>query len=106
MIEFKKYMDVPYSFTGCCKIIEFDSIRYYKDGLIHREDGPALLYKGNKEWYINGYLHREDGPAIIYNSGKTYFYYKGNEYDNNFTIKTWKKFIENLKREEELKIFL
>lgn len=39
--------------------------RYFVDGLLHREDGPAVVTKiGGKSWYKNGKLHREDGPAI------------------------------------------
>jgi len=38
---------------------------WYKNGELHREDGPAIEYaNGNKFWYKNGELHREDGPAI------------------------------------------
>ena len=33
--------------------------RRYKDNILHREDGPAIMYKdGRKVWYINGNLHR------------------------------------------------
>jgi len=38
---------------------------WYKDDLLHREDGPAVeLTGGIKMWYKNGARHREDGPAI------------------------------------------
>jgi|SRR5690606_16973430 len=38
---------------------------WYKNGLLHREDGPAREYAdGDKYWYLNGILHREYGPAI------------------------------------------
>ena len=36
-----------------------------EDGVLHREDGPALVWKGLQAWYLNGVLHREDGPAIM-----------------------------------------
>lgn len=36
---------------------------YYKQGLLHRDDGPAV--EGiNKVWFVNGKRHREDGPAV------------------------------------------
>ena len=40
---------------------------YYKlDGLLHRSNGPAVLYNGgSEEWYFKGKLHRLDGPAVI-----------------------------------------
>lgn len=45
-------------------------IRTYADGVIHREDGPAIIdIFGNFWWLTNGELHREDGPAIIYSDG-------------------------------------
>ena len=41
-----------------------DRTIYTLNGVIHREDGPAIEYhNGDKLWYINGHLHREDGPA-------------------------------------------
>jgi hypothetical protein len=40
------------------------TIEYYKNGLLHRENGPAIIYAdGRKKWYQNGHLHRLDGPA-------------------------------------------
>jgi hypothetical protein len=39
---------------------------WYKNGLLHREDGPALISRYTKRWYINGRLHREDGPAVYH----------------------------------------
>jgi hypothetical protein len=39
--------------------------RWYLDGLLHREDGPAVLYPdGGREWWRFGQLHRDRGPAI------------------------------------------
>jgi len=46
---------------------ESDFTEEYRDesGLLHKEDGPALVGKnGSKEWWIHGKRHREDGPAI------------------------------------------
>lgn len=46
-------------------INEFGSKRWYLNGKIHREDGPAVEYdSGDKFWYKKGTLHREDGPAV------------------------------------------
>lgn len=56
---------------------------YYKDGKLHREDGPALLsdrdcfilinrithfhvLKGTVIWAQKGEIHRENGPAVIH----------------------------------------
>lgn len=44
--------------------------RWYLNGQLHREDGPAVIWAdGNQEWYRNGLRHREDGPALIYANG-------------------------------------
>ena len=38
--------------------------RWYKNGRLHREDGPAIEYAdGTKAWYFYGEMHREGGPA-------------------------------------------
>jgi len=42
---------------------------YYSDKemkIRHRVDGPAVEYKhGDEQWYRDGKLHREDGPAKV-----------------------------------------
>lgn len=44
---------------------------YYKDGNLHREDGPAVEFlNGTKEWYLKGKLYWVDGPAIERTSGQ------------------------------------
>ena len=51
--------------------------RYYLNGKLHRDDGPAVIryYRnGNirvKEYHLNGKLNREDGPDIIYYDEKS-----------------------------------
>ena len=51
------------------RIVTDDTGRLYyynSDGLLHREDGPAILYPGGYQaWFQNGKLHREDGPAVV-----------------------------------------
>ncbi len=48
--------------------------RWYLNGKLHREDGPAVEYaNGSKSWYLNGDLHRKDGPAIEYANGTKYW---------------------------------
>lgn len=48
-----------------CIIDKDDKIWRNKNGLCHREDGPAIeCANGTKFWYKNGLKHREDGPAI------------------------------------------
>jgi len=102
--EFELQGDVPKDFTGICKIKDIKQTRYYKDGLLHREDGPAAIkedgsnwwwsingkphredghavqYNGNKHWYQHGERHREDGPAIEYANGSKSWYIEGESY--------------------------
>ncbi|MEZ0261721.1 MAG: hypothetical protein ACAH80_11975 [Alphaproteobacteria bacterium] len=47
---------------------------WWVNGKLHRLDGPAREYgDGNKAWWVNGKLHREDGPAKIYRGVKSWF---------------------------------
>jgi hypothetical protein len=40
---------------------------WYLNGLLHREDGPAMIFaNGTKFWFLNNKRHREDGPAAEY----------------------------------------
>ena len=46
------------------------STNWYKEDLLHREDGPAIeCVNGDKFWYKEGELDRIDGPAIEYANG-------------------------------------
>lgn len=48
------------------RYVEYGSVYWYRNGLLHREDGPAAEYKdGEWEWYFNGELHRNGEPAKI-----------------------------------------
>ena len=54
------------------------NIKWYKDGVLHRDDGPAVEYaNGNKHWYLNNKLHRDDGPAVEYANGDKHWYLNG-----------------------------
>jgi len=60
-------------------IIDEDGDKHwYKNNLLHREDGPAVeRANGLKFWYLKGKLHREDGPALEYFNGDKAWYYQG-----------------------------
>lgn len=61
------------------KVDRFGTVRYRnRDGLLHREDGPAVEYAdGSREWFLDGQRHREDGPAIEYHDGTHEWYLDG-----------------------------
>lgn len=49
--------------------------KWYKNDYLHRENGPAVIWKsGDKEYRINGQLHREDGPAIEYTNVHMWYF--------------------------------
>ena len=57
------------------EIDTYGNFTYWKDGEVHREDGPAVEFKsGGKQWWINGLLHNENGPAIIHQNGYKRWY--------------------------------
>lgn len=48
---------IPDNFTGIA-INENQSEFYYKEGKLHREDGPAIvLIDGHKEWWVDGEVY-------------------------------------------------
>ena len=52
--------------------------RWFLNGKIHREDGPAVEWPdGSKEWLLNGSHHREDGPAVERASGAKQWWLNG-----------------------------
>ena len=55
--------------------------KWFKDGELHREDGPAMEYtNGDKYWFINDKYHREYGPAIEYHDGCKEWFINGTKY--------------------------
>ena len=47
-------------------------------GQPHRLGAPAIITDGGtKFWFVNGLLHREDGPAVEYANGRTEFWLNG-----------------------------
>jgi hypothetical protein len=46
---------------------------------------------GSKHWHINGILHREDGPALILDNGARFWYINGDEYSEAEFDKIMKK---------------
>lgn len=69
MIEFKHISNIPADFTGICKVYSNNSafrnnttsIRYYKNGKLHNENGPAIKWVDDKiDWYYEGVLYGYD----------------------------------------------
>ena len=48
------------------KVLSDNTIIYLKNGVLHREDGPAVIYDdGISEYWFEGRRHRHKGSAII-----------------------------------------
>lgn len=91
VIKIKYYDEVGFynyyefiSFTAIAIDINL-SICFYKNNRIHRKNGPAIFFENNeKQWWY------EDAQY---------------GYNNDFTNKTWVKFIKNKKHLEKMEIF-
>jgi hypothetical protein len=70
-------------------IVYKDRKEWYKNGKLHRENGPAIQYKnGFKKWYKNGILYRECGPKIIKHNKKWFINGQSLEYELSIVPKT------------------
>ena len=75
------------------------------DGVLHRLDGPAIeMPDGHFVWYKNGLVHRECGPADYYPIGTIYqdkeynsWYVNGNRIGDTETGMTNEKFLRLMK---------
>jgi antitoxin component YwqK of YwqJK toxin-antitoxin module len=104
-------------FTGIDEVLDgaenanLMSVGYYKNGLLHRENGPAIEWfvDGTKMWFIKNERHNENGPAIEYlpnefteeeedGCDETRFWYLN---DRQFTEKDWKIEVELIKKRRE-----
>jgi len=68
---------------------------WFLNDLLHREDGPTVEYEnGTKEWWLNGKLHRTDGPAMEWPNGEKDWYLKGKEV-------SWREVFKMAKTQEQ-----
>ena len=72
-----RYEAIPDGFTG--HVVDMNGTTWwFKDGKLHREDGPAVIQaNGYKAWYKEELRHREGGPAVIHPNGLKLFYENG-----------------------------
>ena len=70
------------------KIVQDDSVKWYRNDQLHREDGPAVEWaNGARWWFIHGREHREDGPAVEWADGTRMWYING----KNYSFVNWLK---------------
>ena len=67
---------------------------WYKNGIYHREDGPAITHKRTKIWFYEGQLHNLHGPAVISAGGPREYWIYGQKY----SPKEYQKEIKRRKR--------
>jgi hypothetical protein len=65
--------------NGGPAMIQSDGAQFWcQYGDFHRDDGPAAIFPGGgREWYQHGIQHRDDGPAVIFSDGTQYWYRGG-----------------------------
>lgn len=77
MSEIPSYITIakiPEKFTGVCYIVHNRATMKLKDGRFHCETDAAIVYdRGRKVWYKNGVMHRLDGPALEDGAEKDYW---------------------------------
>lgn len=52
---------------------------WYRNGLLHRVDGPAYTSLNVSEWYQFGEPHRLDGPAVIWENDEKHWWVNGTQ---------------------------
>jgi hypothetical protein len=61
-----------------------ECITWTRNGVAHRNDGPAVIYSdGRQFWYQHGKLHRDGDPAAIYPDGRQSWYQHGKPHRND-----------------------
>lgn len=88
-MEYRGVYYLPHRDNGPAYEYADGSYKYYRDGKVHRDDGPAIFWAKSQQykyfiegvltrrggpailtptceyWYQNGKLHRDDGPAFV-----------------------------------------
>jgi hypothetical protein len=51
---------------------------WYHRGQLHRDGSPAVeRSNGDREWYVHGRKHRDGGPAVVRANGEKFWYVDG-----------------------------
>ena len=58
-IKINDWIKIPKNFTGVAEHLISGINYWFKEGNLHRDNGPAIEYiNGNKEWWVEGLRHR------------------------------------------------
>jgi hypothetical protein len=65
--------------TDAIKLVHTPDVILFENdaGELHRVDGPAFISRKLRAWYREGLWHREDGPALIFSDGSCVYYQHG-----------------------------
>ena len=69
---------------------------YYLYGMLHRNNGPAMITSLGKIWYLFDLMHREDGPAVEFPDGGKQYWFDGIRVDVD-TDRKFKKYVKAAK---------
>ena len=76
---------------------------WYQYGKQDREDGPAIEYAdGSKQWFRDGLCHREDGPAFEGADGRKDYYLNGEQWGDGASIIARRKAGKSLPKKQPL----
>ncbi len=73
------YESTLHRLDGPAVIEDNGNIMWYKNGEIHRENGPAITNKVGEFWMQRGAYHRVDGPAVVLKCGLEEWYLEGQQ---------------------------
>ena len=69
--------DKIHRIAGPAVVYDCGDREWWQNGLIHRDDGPAIDASYGVEWWRNGLKHRENGPAVETNGGRKEYWKHG-----------------------------
>lgn len=74
--------NIDYELLSLTKHVDsYGNISYKNErGDFHRLNGPALEHIDVTIWMVNGGIHRDDGPAVIFKDGREIWYRRGAPY--------------------------
>jgi hypothetical protein len=76
------------------KIKQIQYVRDHFSGIVEYCDGEIVTTVISVKYYRDGNLHREDGPAVESIYGTKYWYFDGMHCDEEH----WKFMVENIKK--------
>ncbi|MCA8354219.1 hypothetical protein [Burkholderia cepacia] len=86
---------------------ENGEIRWYKNDILHRTDGPAIEYPdGSQAWFSNGVRHRSGEPAYVGADGSEEWWVRGVNIGKQIFIFQKFIFMLNLDSQKILKEYL